>query len=129
MSAEFWMGAFIGAVLVLLLLLLIVGSGGKKNAAKAKDDNNRAADLLEQRNRLTNVTNDALREMALSLGKGSPKMYLRDWMAGMALQGITDYVARGWVGPEAREHAGRIAEHAFNIADAMMEARGGKEAP
>ena len=53
-------------------------------------------------------------------------MTLRDWLAGQALKHIgSEYFASGDVGSFARCHAMQLAEHAYNIADAMLAARKG----
>lgn len=53
-------------------------------------------------------------------------MSLRDWLAGQALKHIgSEYFASGDVGSFARCHAMQLAEHAYNIADAMLAARKG----
>jgi hypothetical protein len=49
-----------------------------------------------------------------------PAMSLRDWFAGLAMQAFISSYPRGYAG-----HAGRIAEDAYDYADAMLEARAG----
>ncbi len=60
-------------------------------------------------------------QMAFPSAMGSPGMSLRDWFAGMALQGILANVAALRTIPPLL-HAER-AEAAFKAADAMMAQR------